>query len=224
MVVVEARIESDVELILRDISRIRDGDVKEAWDRLEQCLLSMRADSTIPVTESPAPSIVPLPSDDRAEVTWRSEQPSGVWVPRQGPRTIAGELRVLRVLGQPRSFVRRIAERLTLGVAALALFGIWVWIAGQTPSTTDTLPLDSTKPSPATLAPPATAITNPESRSQIPAWFSPQIILYWPIVAPSTPPPRAEVPVPSPARTGRVPQGAGPLNLLPGSAKLGIRP
>jgi hypothetical protein len=35
-------------------------------------------------------------------------------------------------------------------------------------------------------------------------------------VAPSTPPPRAEVPVSSPARTGRMPQGAGPLNLLQG--------
>jgi hypothetical protein len=139
-------------------------------------------DSAIPVKEASATFIMPsLPSEGRAEVT------------------VAVDPRVLRLSGpQPRSLVRRIAERLVLGVAALALFGVWVWMAGQTPSTTNTLPLRGTNASPATIAPPEPdpAITNPESKLLMPAWFSPQI-LYPPIMAPSaTAPPRIEVPVP----------------------------
>jgi len=145
-------------------------------------LLASVPDSPIPLTECPTPSITPsLRSHGRAEAT------------------IAVDPRVLRVLcPQPRSLVRRIAERLVLGVAALTLFGVWAWMAGQTSSTMNTLPLRGTNASPEAVALPGpdAAITNPESKLLKPAWFSPQI-LYSPTMAPSaTAPPRTEVPVP----------------------------
>jgi hypothetical protein len=112
-------------------------------------------DSPIPVTEPSGPFIIPsLPREDPAEV----------------------DPRILRLSApQPRSLVRRIAERLALGVAALALFG-WVWMAGQTPPTTNTS-LQGTSASTVTIAPPAPArrINNNESKSQLPSWYSPQI-------------------------------------------------
>jgi len=138
-------------------------------------------DFPISVTESPTPSITPsLRSHGRAEAT------------------VDVDPRVLRVLcPQPRSLVRRIAERLVLGIAALTFFGVWVWMAGQT-STMNTLPRRGTDASPQAVALPGSdaAITNPESKLVKPAWFSPQI-LYSPTMAPSaTAPPRTEVPVP----------------------------
>jgi hypothetical protein len=219
MVSVVARMESDVEQIeqiLRDVSEVG-RDMKDELNSLERffaltdepvygkssplggnerwkqalkfearesagaskTLPASVPDSSIPVTEPSAPFIMPsLPSDGRAEVT------------------VAVDPRVLRLSGpKPRSLVRRIAERLVLGVAALALFGVWVWMAGQTPST-NTSPLRGTNASPETVAlpEPDAAITNPESKSLMPAWFSPQI-LYSPAMAPSaTTPPRTEVP------------------------------
>jgi len=151
-------------------------------------------DFPISVTESPTPSITPsLRSYDRAEATIDVD-----------PRT----LRVLRP--QPRSLMRRIAERLVLGVAALTLFGVWVWMAGHT-STMNALPLRGTNASPEAVALPGSdaAIINPESKLLMPVWFSPQNLyssmpawfspqnLYSPTMAPTaTAPPPTEVPVP----------------------------
>ena len=152
-------------------------------------------DFPVSVIDSPTPSITPsLRSHGRAETT------------------VDVDPRVLRVLRpQPRSLVRRIAERLVLGVAALTLSGVWVWMAGQTPSRMNTLPLRATNASPEAVALPGpdAAIINPESQllmpvwfspqtlySSMPAWFSPQIF-YSPTMAPSaTAPPPTEVPVP----------------------------
>jgi hypothetical protein len=150
---------------------------------------SVRTDPPVPIMRSLGPSIVPaLPSDSRPE------------------GTITVEPRVLRVLGpQPRSIARRISERLILGVAALALFGVWVWMAGQHPLTTNSSPLRGAIASPETVAPPepVAAITNAESKSLMPAWFSPQL-LYAPTMAPSpAASPREEVPVPIPRPTPR---------------------
>jgi len=133
------------------------------------------------VTESPTSSITPsLRSHGRVKVT------------------VDVDPRVLRVLcPQPRSLVRRLAERLVLGVAALTFFGVWVWMAGQT-STMNTLPLRATSASPQAVALPGpdAAISKPGSKLLKPAWFSPQT-LYSPTMAPSaTASPRTEVPVP----------------------------
>jgi hypothetical protein len=123
-------------------------------------------DSPVPVTVSPAPFITPsLPSDGRAGVT------------------AAPDPRVLRPSGpQPRPLMRRIAERLVLGVATLALLGGWVWMAGQAPFTRNALLLRGTNASAETVAALDAAITNPASKSLMPAWFSSEI-LYSPTMA-----------------------------------------
>jgi hypothetical protein len=152
---------------------------------------SAGSDPPVPIMESRVPSIVPaLPSDSRPE------------------GTITVEPRVLRVLGpQPRSIARRIAGRLVLGVAALALFGVWIWMAGQTPLTTNSSPPRGTIAAPETVAPPepVAPITNAESKSLMPAWFLPQMIdNYATTITPSpAAPSRAEVPVPIPRPTPR---------------------
>jgi hypothetical protein len=109
------------------------------------------------------------------------------WPPRQRRRTLAThDPRILRVSSlKPRPFVRRIVERLALGVAALALLGACVWKAGDNPSLRDTLPV--------------TATTDPESKPQMPArtwsqtmpaWFSPQIFYSLAVAPSAAPPPR----------------------------------
>jgi hypothetical protein len=142
-------------------------ELRESTSVLENLPASV-PDSPIPVTEPSVPFIVSsLPGEGGAGVS------------------VAVDPRNLRLSApQPRSLVRRIAERLALGVAALALFG-WVWMAGQIPPTTNTSPLHGTSASTATIAPPAPAptINNNESKAQLPSWFSPQI-LYPPTTAP----------------------------------------
>jgi hypothetical protein len=113
---------------------------------------------------------------------------------------IAAEPRDLPARCPPqRPIARRITERLILGVAALALYGAWIWIPDGAHRTTPAL--RGRIGSPEEIAPKSTAaITAPEPKA-MPDWFSPQL-LYMPTW---TPPPsvplRTEVPLPMPRPT-----------------------
>jgi hypothetical protein len=236
MVVVGARIKSDVEHDLRDTTDVSANDALERlWKALDPAPV-VRAVCPTPATESPNQSIGPSdggantgepsvrlsdPSltksrslnwhqrlaELESEIATNIERgireatsdtgeleraPADPWPRRQRRRTPAtNDPRILRISNpKPRPLIRRIVERLALGVAALALLGVCVWVAGDNPSLRDTN---------AIVAPPVTATTDSESKPQmparivlqtLPAWFSPQIF-YSTAVAPSAaPPPR----------------------------------
>jgi hypothetical protein len=230
MVVVGARIKSDVEHDRRDITDASANDALERlWNALDPASV-VRAACPTPATESPTQSIgsregartgkpsVPFsdPSVTKSKfLNWQQrlaeleseigtnlergirEATSGTgeferaaadpWPSRQRRGTlVTNDPRILRVSNpKPRPFVRRIVERLALGVAALALLGVCVWRAGDNPSLHDTLPV--------------TATTDPESKPQMPArtlsqtrpaWFSPQIFYSLAVAPSAAPPPR----------------------------------
>jgi hypothetical protein len=122
------------------------------------------------------------------------------------PELIPVEPRVQRILRPQPWFVdRRIAKRLLFGVAALGLLGTWAWIDRQPPLKTipSTLRGSIESSDSAASREPIRVITDSETKSQIPAWYSPEI-LYFPM---SAPPPaasiRVDVPLPTPRPTPR---------------------
>jgi hypothetical protein len=238
MVVVGARIESNVEHALRDITDVSAKDALERlWEALDPASV-VRAGRPIPTTEPPAQFIGPsdggakngepsVPLSDpsvtkpqalewqqrlaefESEIDTHVERgireatsdtseleraAADAWAPRQRRRTFAAsDPRILQVSNpKPRPLVRRVVERLALGLAALALLGVCVWMAGHNPSLPDTN---------AIVVPPVTATTDPEAKPQmparissqtLPAWFSPQIF-YSPAVVPPADPPQVPV-------------------------------
>jgi hypothetical protein len=114
---------------------------------------------------------------------------------------IAVESRVLDTLrSAQRSAARRITERLTLGVAALALYAAWVWLPSEGPRETQVL-RGTIRPE--GIAPPETtaAITAPASNLSPPPWFSPQLLYVPTWIPPPSDAPRAAVPLPLPRPT-----------------------
>jgi hypothetical protein len=146
------------------------------------------SDHPVLLLGSVIPSIgPPLPSDSALEM-------------------IPVEPRVQRILrSQPWFVGRRVGTRLILGVAALALLWAWAWIDREPPLKTIPFALRGsiTSSESAASREPILVITNPEPKSQMPAWFSPEI-LYPPM---SAPPPaasmRVDVPLPTPRPTLR---------------------
>jgi hypothetical protein len=112
---------------------------------------------------------------------------------------VAPEPRVLRILRPaPRSIVRRVTERLMLGVVALALYAAWFWSSLET--TPETQVLRGTI-RPDEIAPAGVTIPTPAPQPNSPSWFSPQL-LYVPTWTPApSDAPRANVPLPTPRPT-----------------------
>jgi hypothetical protein len=113
----------------------------------------------------------------------------------------ADEPRVPRDLRpRRRSVARRIKERLVLGVAALALFGAWIWLAPESSYTTSASPLtDTDVPSGSIAAAEATAAISPvASNSTMPVWFSPETLRLPAVVLPPSAPSGADAAVPLP--------------------------
>jgi hypothetical protein len=141
---------------------------------------SGNANCAAPTIEAAAPSIVPeLPSITPADSILAVER---------------GSLRVLRA--PRRSIARRITERLILGVAALILYGTWVWISYESPRATISPALRGTTESPGVNAPTKTtaAITTAASNPSPPSWFSPDILYIPSWTPPASSPARAEAP------------------------------
>jgi hypothetical protein len=109
---------------------------------------------------------------------------------------IAVEPRVSATLrSPPRSIVRRITERLILGVALLVLYAAWIWIPPETPRTTQVL-RGTLEPEEIVRPESTAAVTAPASKPTPPPWFSPQL-LYVPTWMPAPPAaPRTQVPLP----------------------------
>ena len=235
MVVVGARIGSDDEHALRDITDVSAKDALERlWEVLDPASVAC-AGCRIPATKSPAQSIGPSDVGEKHEepsvqlsnlsvtksqsLEWQKRHAElgseietnierGVreatsdtgeleraaldaWAARPRRRTLAAnDPRILRGSNPtPRPLVRRVVERLALGVAALALLGVCIWMAGHKPSLRDTNAIVTLR---------VTATTDPESNLQmparissqtLPAWFSPQIF-YPPAAASSAAPPQ----------------------------------
>jgi hypothetical protein len=103
-------------------------------------------------------------------------------------------------LSQPRSVARRVGERLTLAVVALALTGAGLWM---TEARRDRTP-DSARAA-APPSEPATPDNTADAKAQQPTWLSPQMFYAPPPVpssmpssAPQSSAPRADVPLPTP--------------------------
>jgi hypothetical protein len=136
--------------------------------------VSARADSPAQIADSTAPSIVPsLPNAFRPELTDTVD-----------PRVLSP---------QPRSVTRRVAERLVLAVAALALIGAATWWAPD-PEDTDSASGETT------ISPPSPGYDAADSGTPQPGWIVPEI-LFAPTIGPA-PTRRADVPLPVP-RPGR---------------------
>jgi hypothetical protein len=107
-------------------------------------------------------------------------------------------------LSEPRSVTRRVGERLALGVVALALLGVWIWMGEGPRKVTDSASLRGA----VVPTEPAVSYDVPDAKAQQPTWLSPEI-LYAPPITPSPPSstsspaaPRGDVrlPVPRPER------------------------
>jgi hypothetical protein len=97
-------------------------------------------------------------------------------------------------LSAPRSVARRVGERLTLAVVALALAGGWIWMGGGRQETVEPSSLRGA----VEASEPAAPDNATDAKSQQPTWLSPEIF-YAPPPMPSLPlPPRADVPLPTP--------------------------
>jgi hypothetical protein len=133
---------------------------------------------------SAAPSSVPeLPGVTRSEVA------------------IAVEPRVLDTLrSAQRSAARRITERLTLGVAALALYAAWVWLPSEGPRETQVL-RGTIRPEGIAPGEIPAATTAPASNLSPPPWFSPQLLYVPTWTPPASDAPRPGVPLPLPRPT-----------------------
>jgi hypothetical protein len=130
---------------------------------------------------SAAPSIVPeLLGVTRSEVA------------------VAVEPNVLDTLrSAQRSVARRITERLTLGVAALALYGAWVWLPSEGPRETQVL-RGTIRPGKIASGETTAAITAPASNPSPPPWFSPQLLYIPTWMPPPSGALRGGVPLPLP--------------------------
>ena len=100
-----------------------------------------------------------------------------------------------------RSVARRIKERLMLGVAAIALFGAWVWLPHESSYTTSASPLaDTDGPSDAMAPAEATVATSPaESKSTMPVWFTPESLTLPAVALRSSAQAAADAAIPLPA-------------------------
>jgi hypothetical protein len=142
-----------------------------------------------------------VPQHEPAVAAAPEPRPDPVWPEPRPPRRETldapnlpspDQLEPVIQLTEPRSVARRVGERLTFAVAALALAGTWIWMGDGRRAASDPSSLRGA------VEPTESAASDnaADAKSQQPTWLSPEIFYAPPPMPP--PAPRADVPLPVP--------------------------